>query len=103
VDPDRVADQGSEAPDPRAGSPRPSIDPSVDPSIDPSVDPSTDGSAGARTGARTDAMVARLGGVLFRAPRPLRAELLALAADGKRGALTILHIGGVGSWSDRAQ
>jgi hypothetical protein len=50
--------------------------------------------------ARRGALVAQLG-VLFREPQPLRAELDALAADGRRGALTILHIGGVGGLADR--
>jgi hypothetical protein len=88
IAPDRVADRDSE-PDGRGEAP------------DPAIDPAIDAPGGAPTSARRGALVARLGGVLFRAPRPLRAELAALAADGKRGALTILHIGGVGSWSDR--
>ena len=46
------------------------------------------------------AMVAQLG-VLFAEPEPLRAELDALASDGRRGALAILHIGGVGDWVSR--
>ncbi|HYU16867.1 MAG TPA: hypothetical protein VEL05_12365 [Candidatus Acidoferrum sp.] len=33
--------------------------------------------------------------VLFTAPSPLRAELDALASDGRRGARAILHLGGV--------
>lgn len=87
--PDRLAGSTGGRPDERGETP--------DPSVDPSVDPATGTSPAARSGT----LVAELGGVLFRAPRPLRTELRALAADGKRGALTILHIGGVGSWSDR--
>jgi len=41
-----------------------------------------------------DDVVARLS-VIFTEPRPLRAELNALAADGRRGALAILELGGV--------
>jgi hypothetical protein len=47
--------------------------------------------------ARSPASPARraVGRLLFTAPRPLRAELDALAADGRRGALAILELGGV--------
>jgi len=38
-------------------------------------------------------------GRLFAEPRPLRAELDALAADGRRGARAILSLGGVRGWA----
>jgi hypothetical protein len=41
-------------------------------------------------------------GVLFSAPPPLRAELEALASDGRRGALAILDLGGVRHLARRA-
>jgi hypothetical protein len=48
----------------------------------------------------TREVVDRLGR-LFAVPAPLRAELDALAADGRRGALTILDLGGVGDLAER--
>lgn len=52
------------------------------------------------TSRPTREVVDRLGR-LFAVPAPLRAELDALAADGRRGALTILDLGGVGDLAER--